>query len=182
MLELLSTSEKKTLRRWYKYAKAWGYRTTASGQPDYDHSLYEDEVKDLDEYGAITSCSDNVFRNVIQFKRDNVLRAYDVLGKASQADTILGQEKYLCKRSNLGKQLLLRYFEEAAQGFADEIENFNLDQEMSVPFEIIVNSALALYAIAYLKPKDLMDAVESIVEVKKEYEDSLSDDSDSDYD
>jgi hypothetical protein len=42
---------------------------------------------------------------------------------------------------------------------------------MSVPFEIIVNSALVLYAIAYLKPDDVTEFVQQIIAVKEHYED-----------
>jgi hypothetical protein len=88
------------------------------------------------------------------------------------ADYILGHERDLCKKNNPMKKLLREYFaEEAVVPFADELEHFDLDQPMSVPFEIIVNSALVLYAIAYLKPDDVTEFVQQIIAVKEHYED-----------
>jgi hypothetical protein len=172
MMDLMSTKEKRTLRRWYAYAVAWGYWTDADGEATPgEHSGYEQQLPDMDGYLAVTAVSDNVFRNVMHLKRDKYVLAYDVMGKASQADYILGHEQELCKKSNLIKKLLREYFaEEAVVPFADELEHFDLDQPMSVPFEIIVNSALVLYAIAYLKPDDVTEFVQQIIAVKDQYE------------
>jgi hypothetical protein len=184
MINRLSQAERQTLGRWYRYAEIWGYRTTDAGAAG-DHSSYELRLHAMQQYPLITAVSDNVFRNVIQLERDNMLLEYDVLGKAKQAEQISGEERALCTENSQGKQLLREYFTGTASEFADELEAIDLSFEMSTPFEIIVCSALVMYAIAFQTRHQVTEYVEHICTLRQEYEDEQAvenaEESDSDY-
>lgn len=170
MIHLFSDTEQETLRRWYPYAKAFGYRTTSLGEPG-EHSGFMQRLHGHEDYLAITALSDNVFRNVIQYNRDGLLLGYDVYGKATQVEqNVLGNTRALCCPGASAKQLLEEFFDDHAMEFSQDLSDFDTEQDMSTAFHIIVLSALGLLAIADGRKRALDRIATQIVELKDEHE------------
>lgn len=166
LIDKLHPWELQKLQSWLPYAESFGYRTQA--EPN-----YEDRLHNVQHYYAITAASDNVFRNIIQINRDEVLRAWDVYGKAQQTirSLQLPAIREIKATGSAGKRLLRRYFVNTAPDFADELEDYDLDEVvMSRPFEIILLSALVIYALAFLRIADVQEYVARIDELYAEYE------------
>lgn len=175
MLDDMFPKERKTLLSWYKYAQAWGYWHTKTGTPSGSHSGFEVATHELSEhYHTITACSDNVFRNVVNAKTENFVIAYDVIGKAKQCENHKEELIEMCNDdNNKGRQLLTEFFDGDDDGkkFADEIENYKFAKEISIPFEIILTSAMILYDIVFSDDlKDVEKAINRIIKLRKKYE------------
>lgn len=175
--EELRDAEQQKLRDWLPYAEQFGYRTMEDGQPG-GHSRYEIRLPNMQHYSAVTALSDNLFRNIIQFNRDDMVLGYDVFGKAAQAERDIlcteGAAGELCNSDSSERQLLKQFFENEGSTLADDLEEL-IDREedgdnMSVPFKIIVLSGFALVVIAYDRPQKLTRVVQDIVTLKDEYE------------
>jgi len=163
LLKSLRPREKKMLQDWLPCAEAWGYRTVHD-KPSYDHSAYELDVLEGGFYSEITPVSDNVFRNIIQFNRDNMLLKYDVFGKAKDCQYFEQYVAEICKKKSSIRVLLKKYFDgPAGRQMALDIEANDPDDPMSVAFAIIFNSASLLYCIAYETKSAVLQLANDIV-------------------
>lgn len=170
----LKAFERRALQKWLPYAKAWGYRTALNGAVDPMHSRFELELHgdDFMPYGDLTCISDNVFRSIIQFNRnDGIFR--DVYQKARMCSGT--DVEQLRDFDGPVFDLLNRFFEGPVEEFAHDLENFNLNREMSLPFEIIINSALVLYSIVYGTLKDSKKYMKKITDCGTEEQQEQSD-------
>lgn len=175
MLDDMLPNERKTLLSWYKYAQAWGYWHTKTGKPSGSHSEFEVATHELSEhYHTITACSDNVFRNIVKAKLDDCVLKYDVIGKAKQCENHKEELIEMCNDDdNTGRKLLTEFFDENSDGkkFADELEHYKFAKEISIPFEIILTSAMILFDVVFSDdPKDVEKAVNRIIKLRKKYE------------